>query len=530
MKTISRSAVLIAFFLPLVASFYFFGSSVLHLLSQSFVFENYWTSYVTEAAFISVLSGLLSTLIAVIITFFVGYSLLSLRHHKFEKFISFFLSVPHLAFFSGLLFVISSSGLMARIGSLFFEQSTDGFDRDPWAISFSIALALKESLFLVFVSLPFIFDKKNEHELVVTKSYGHSEFTYWTFALWPRLLQFIRYPIWMIIAFSLSTVDLAMVLAPTNPPPFSVVLWEFFQSADPDSQIKSTLGSIHILAILFFVILIWELFVFLFQKLIKYRIKWPIRSRFLYFRKTILFIYLFVQLVPVIVLTLWALTDEWVFPDLLPASYTLQNFITGYQSITNQLITTIILGLISSLCATAIVLVWLEWDKLAFKKMIMIPILTVPIFPIIPLMYGFDIFLAYGLSLSPFVSVFYVHLFLIFPYVFIILKSHFLKFDERYKIISLSLGQSALRFFLSLRLRMMLNGLLAALSVGFAVSVAQYVSTLFIGDGRVETLTTQMVVASSSENRKWIGVFGLFQIVLPAIVFMITQKFGREKN
>lgn len=530
MRSLSRVAVLLLFFVPLATSVYFFLSPTFSLFLRPDLLVHYWTSYVKISSSISIFVGLSSAVMAIQISFLIGYCIFSLRKSRIEKYIALFLSVPHLAFFSGVLFLISSSGIWARIWNLFSNNSFYGFDRDPLALSFAATLALKESLFLLFVMLPLIFEKKNEAELVLTQSYGHTEFTFWTHVLWPRVLKSIQYPIWMVIAFSVSVVDLAIVLAPTNPPPFSVVLWEFFRSSDLESQTNSLLGSINILFILLVSVFIWESLVKIFLMILKLRLLWPIKSRFLIFRKPILSVYFLFQLAPVVVLSIWAFTDEWVFPHLLPTSYTVDNFINGIAGILPQIITTVNLAFLSSILSTLACLIWLEWDRLALKKWMMIPILFVSVFPIIPLLFGFDIFLASTMKPNSFFSVLYIHLFLVFPYIYIILKNHFGKFDERYKTVTLSLGQSAIRFFIKVRLPMILGGIMTAFSVGFAVSVSQFVSTVFIGGGRIETLTTQMVVAASGENRKWIGVFGILQILIPALVFYFSSLVGKEKN
>ena len=530
MRLVSRALVILFFYLPVLASIYFFVQSILRQLSEGPIFEKYWTPYIEHASYVSFSIGLVSTSLAVLISFFLGSLIFSLKKPWLEKIISFLISVPHLAFFSGVFFFVSSSGFLSRIWSHFSSHSFYGFDHDPWAISFSVALAFKESLFLILIMLPFIFKKENEAELTVSSSFGHSDFTFWTFALWPRIIQSLRYPIWMIIAFSISVVDLAILLAPTNPPPFSIVLWEFFQSTDPDSQFKSIIGSFQLLLLLISVIIAWELIVAVFLRLLKLRLKWPISRQIFYFKKSTFALFLLLQLVPIFLVLLWAFTDEWTFPNLLPSSYTFTNFLAGIANISSQILNTLTLAMLSSGLATVVILVWLEWDQLTTRNWIMVPIFFVPIVPIITFLYGFDVFLNSFLKLNPFFSVLYIHLVLVFPYVFIILKSHFVKVDPRYKVTALSLGQSIVKFFFKIRVPLLLQGILKAFSIGFAVSTAQYVSTLFVGGGKVETLTTQMVVAASSENRKWIGVYGLLQIILPFFAFVLSEKISQEKT
>ena len=66
---------------------------------------------------------------------------------------------------------------------------------------------------------------------------------------------------------------------------------------------------------------------------------------------------------------------------------------------------------------------------------------------------------------------------------------------------------------------MMLAPVLTAAAVGFAVSLGQYLPTLLIGGGRIETLTTEAVALSSGGNRRLIGAFAVLQLVLPAAAF-----------
>jgi putative thiamine transport system permease protein len=529
MLYVSRALVLFIFFIPLIASLYFFGVSIGSLLGGTQNVFNFWSDYVLHSSLISILVSLLSTFFAVVLAYYIGFCIFTARSNYFQKIISVFLSVPHLAFFSGILFLISSSGVWARLWQFIWPEQFYGLDRDSLGLSFAISLALKESLFLIFVLLPQILNKKNKSELLVTQSLGQSEWSYWTFALWPRLLEFLRYPIWMVIAFSISVVDLAIVMAPTNPPPFSVVLWEFFKGYDPEHQSRSILGSLHIIFLLILVIGIWEALVKLYQIFVRWRLNLKVNSELRVSAFLIFGAYCILQLAPVVVLGLWALADEWVFPSLLPSVYTFNNLISGFESILPRFGVTILIGLCSSLIATSVGLIWLEWDVWASHKNTILPILLVPIFPVLPLIFGFDIFLNSFLRPGPFWSVLYIHIFFVFPYVFILLRNNYGHFDHRLKIVSLNLGKNIFDFFIQVRLPLIFGAVVAAFAVGFAVSVAQYVTTLFLGGGRVETLSTQMVVAAIGENRKWIGVFGMLQILLPSFVFLMAEKLGKVK-
>lgn len=65
-----------------------------------------------------------------------------------------------------------------------------------------------------------------------------------------------------------------------------------------------------------------------------------------------------------------------------------------------------------------------------------------------------------------------------------------------------------------------------AFAVGFAVSVAQYLPTIFAGSGRFVTLTTEAVTLAASSNRRVIGVYTALQSILPLSVFAVALSFS----
>jgi putative thiamine transport system permease protein len=69
---------------------------------------------------------------------------------------------------------------------------------------------------------------------------------------------------------------------------------------------------------------------------------------------------------------------------------------------------------------------------------------------------------------------------------------------------------------------MLLRPILTAIAVGFAVSVGQYLATLLMGGGRIETLTTEAVALSSGGDRRAIGVYSLMQTGAALVPFAIA--------
>ena len=59
--------------------------------------------------------------------------------------------------------------------------------------------------------------------------------------------------------------------------------------------------------------------------------------------------------------------------------------------------------------------------------------------------------------------------------------------------------------------------MLIACAVAFAVSVGQYLPTLFAGNGRVATLTTEAVTLAAGADRRVIGAYAVAQALLPLV-------------
>jgi putative thiamine transport system permease protein len=82
------------------------------------------------------------------------------------------------------------------------------------------------------------------------------------------------------------------------------------------------------------------------------------------------------------------------------------------------------------------------------------------------------------------------------------------------------------------KLPVLLTPLLTAAAVGVSVSVAQYLPTLFMGAGRVATLTTEAVTLAAAADRRVTGVYASLQAGLPlaayAIAFLIPALRQRR--
>jgi putative thiamine transport system permease protein len=124
-------------------------------------------------------------------------------------------------------------------------------------------------------------------------------------------------------------------------------------------------------------------------------------------------------------------------------------------------------------------------------------------------------------------AVFLAHLIFVLPYVYLSLSGPWRGLDPRFDTIGQSLGRSGFDRLVRITLPLMLAPILTALAVGFAVSVAQYLPTILIGGGRVETLTTEAIALSSGGNRRLTAALALTQAALPALAFGLALALPR---
>mgnify|MGYP000479781526 FL=1 len=70
----------------------------------------------------------------------------------------------------------------------------------------------------------------------------------------------------------------------------------------------------------------------------------------------------------------------------------------------------------------------------------------------------------------------------------------------------------------------------SAWAVGFAVSVAQYLPTLYVGAGRFATVTTEAVTLAAGAQRSLMSAYAALQMLLPIAAFALAAWLGRPRR
>jgi putative thiamine transport system permease protein len=115
------------------------------------------------------------------------------------------------------------------------------------------------------------------------------------------------------------------------------------------------------------------------------------------------------------------------------------------------------------------------------------------------------------------------------PYVLLALQGPYTGFDARLRQVAATLGHGPWTFLLQVKWPLLRAALAASFAIGCAVSVAQYLPTLYVGAGRFNTITTEAVTLAAGGQRSLTAAFAWLQWLLPVLVFALAAHLGRAQ-
>lgn len=448
------------------------------------------------------------------------------------------LAMPHAAFAIGLAFLLAPSGWILRA----LSPWATGFElppgwpttQDPWGLGLVAALVGKEIPFLLWTAASQLqradTGARWVRELDLACTMGYTRQSAWWRVVWPQLWPRLGAPVLAVGAYSLTVVDVALVIGPASPPTAAVLSWQWLLDADPAINTKGAAGA-WLLALLAAVLSggFW---------LLRGRVggrsrrsdgqrgrREPRLTGGPILPMALALVYASVM----VTLAVGSVSGVWPFPAFWPSEISL----TGWRSVLTSLqtvSTTVSLAAASSITALAWAVLWLEaapahWD-LRMRRIAYLPLLLPSILWVVGL---HRVALAWHLD-GQWLGLWLAHTLAALPYVLIALSPSYLGFDARYRQLAATLGHGRVAFLLRVKWPLLRAGLATALAVGFSVSVAQYLPTLFVGAGRFSTVTTEAVALSSGGERSLLAAYAWLQWLLPALVFGVAACLGRPRR
>lgn len=248
-------------------------------------------------------------------------------------------------------------------------------------------------------------------------------------------------------------------------------------------------------------------------------------------------------ILPILNLIIWAFTERWAWPDLLPQTYSLRaiNEIFSRKSemaklfMSSILLSFIVASLsvmIGLMTARAFVLYDFKWKKQLYFTTLLPFLIPSTVFAM-----GIHvIFIKWRLSNS-LLGVIIVHLIYSLPYATRLLMDGTLAIGNKLEEQAQVLGATPLQAFTKTTLPILSPVILSSLSMSYIVSFSQYFLTLLIGGGKVKTFAIVMFPYLSGGDRNMastyslvflgitIMIFGIFQMVVSKINKNISRNF-----
>ncbi|WEF26386.1 ABC transporter permease subunit [Klebsiella aerogenes] len=400
------------------------------------------------------------------------------------------LAVPHVAFATGALLLFAEGGWLYRL----FPALSPLADR--YGIGLGLTMAVKESSFLLWVAYGLLGEKQLAAQAVVLKTLGYNRWQCLNWVILPGLLPSMSVVLLATVAWSLSAVDVALVIGPGNPPTLAVLAWQWLNQGGAQQHAKGALVSLLLLALtLLFAAAAWA--------------AWRGWRRGIPDLRGL-------RRAPSVGLTGHTLALAVPACGLVCAlllgglsQMTLPSADTIYNSLW--------LAAGSAILGAVLCLLWLECGPAKYNGL-WLPL----IIPALPLADGQYQLALYGWLDGQLTTVLWGHLLWVVPWMLFILRPAWRHRDPRQELIARTLGWRRGRRFWLLTLPSLARPILTALAVGFSVSIAQYLPTMWLGGGRTPTLTSEAVALSSGGDNMQLAAQALWQLLLPTLCFMMT--------
>lgn len=233
---------------------------------------------------------------------------------------------------------------------------------------------------------------------------------------------------------------------------------------------------------------------------------------------------------PLVPLAVWSFAHGWRFPALMPQALTLDAWryalsdtvgVTASLALTTgiALATTALAALIGIPAGRALGL-----HQFPGKPAVQLFLLAPALVPGIAVVFGLHgIFLTLGLA-GTVPGVILAHLIPTLPYMTLVMAGVFANFDPGYEAQARSLGASRVQVFRHITLPAILPGIVTGALFAFLVSWSQYLLTLVIGGGRVQTLPLLLFTFATSGRNDVTGAIALIYILPGLLIVALTAR------
>jgi putative thiamine transport system permease protein len=457
------------------------------------------------------------------------------------------LATPHAAMAIGLVLWLSPSGWALRLVS----PGLTGFDapppwfttQDPWGLGLILALWLKEVPFLLWVAATQMqredLRRRWQAEYALAQTLGRTPAQAFAQIIWPQLAPRLRWPLLAVLAYGLTVVDMALIIGPATPPTLAVLAWQWLSDANLLTQAQgvAAAGWLTGTVLVAGVVMAWLVGAASSRRMRGYgqrlMLAWAAylpKPRFVVGRPNVVWTLILTTYAAVwFALTVGSVSGVWPFPNVWPELWTLGAW-QQVASSAHTVWTTLGLGVASASVCLLWSVAWLElaprrWQQ-ALQPWFLLPLVLPSVLWVVGL---------YSLALhtrleGQWLGLSLAHAVMVLPYVLLALVPAYQAVDPRQAALVASLGHGRWVYLWRVKWPLLKRAIASAWAVGFAVSVAQYLPTLYVGAGRFATVTTEAVTLAAGAQRSLMSAYAALQMLLPIAAFALAAWLGRPRR
>ncbi len=457
------------------------------------------------------------------------------------------LAVPHAALAQALAVNLSPSGFWVRLLSPWatgYERPPSNWlwDQHPDGWTLILALAVKELPYFLILIYTYSATLPMAQWRRAGAGLGYSATASWWHLALPAILPRLLLPIFVVLAFSISVVDVAAIAGPSSLKTYAHSLQSAWQNDTPREQVLA--GALWLLALtLALLTAAWAL-VSLGSKSLSWGHRWRRDRPALAIPQVgaaLGLALLTLAYVSLALLPLLSIIET--FGRTFPALFEGRLGFAGWAQAIKLALPTLPVTLALAGATTTLSLLgalWLlegesRWGQRrrqgqqqgAFDTFLLIPLL-VPQFAFL----SGAAFLGLKWGWIPdqgFLVAIWFHGLFVFPYVFLVLAPAFRGIDPALGRAAASLGKSPNTIFWQMKLPILLRPISFAFAWGMAVSLALYLPTFFASVGRFETLLSVGVTQLAGKGESVRAVWGLLLLILPLLFFALAALISTSQ-
>ena len=451
------------------------------------------------------------------------------------------LAAPHSALALGLGFLIAPSGwlvgalsswLAGALSSLPSGRSpAAAIGGDAHGLALVAALVLKDTPFLILVIADALRRLPAPQAINVARTLGYPRAEGFAKVLLPQIYPRIRPAILVVLALSLSVVDVALIVGPgragdtAHPPTLAVLALRELTAAGGQSHYTAAAMACLLLAIVIGAIVLWLLFERIVALWGRAWVERGVRGGLttLAARGAVAIVALGFTAAALSLATLlaWSFAGSWPNSTAWPQDMGFAHWVAHGRDAGMAAIAALVIAGGASAVALLLAVGSLECEDrsdirpaprhawLYFASLLV---------PQVAYLFGIRAMLAGTRFDGTWLAAIATQLIVVVPCLFLALAGPWRSLDPRHARIARTLGATPCRVLMRIKLPLLAGPIVAACAIAVAASMDQYLPSTLAGSRGVTTLTTQAVTLASGGDRHAIGVYATLQWLLPLFV------------